>query len=396
MLSSLSAEEKRSFWIAVTVCLAIFFADASHSVIIPIFPAFAEALGANLAMIGVYGSAVGIAMVLLSVPIGGISDKVGRKGVMIMGYLLFILVPMLYFLSREPLHLLIARLLLGIAQGSTFSIGFVWISESTPTRTRNLIQGLYMTTMGLGFTLGPILGGFATTSWGFSSAFAISSILGAVGLVCILLAKEKKMKNPEDTRRTSLREAISNPSVFAAGISNFVNALMYSALMTFFPLYGASLGLVSSEIGLCFTVRGLVSTVIRFPAGAISRRKTVLRLMTASLALCALLIFLLSFSTSLTILLLILASLGLAYGVFLTTGNVYVTQEAIPEHRGAAMGVYSSFGNISNVLSPLILGGIAQFWGLEATFEVTAIVASLGIVLIILIPRNRVDPQLSN
>lgn len=388
MLSGLSGEERRGFWAAVVVCLAIFFADASHSVVIPIFPAFAEGLGANLALIGVYGSAVGVAMVLLSVPIGGISDRVGRKGVMMLGYVLLAVVPILYIISKEPLHLLVARLLLGIAQGSTFGIGFVWVSEAAPARARSLLQGLYMTTMGLGFTVGPILGGYASSAWGYAAAFSISSVLGVVGLVFLLFARESPSRSVRETRRISFREAILNPRVFAAGVSNFVNTLMYSALITFFPLYGVYLGLASSEIGLCFTVRGLVSTAVRFPAGAVSRGKTAFKLMVISLAISAVMVFLLAVSSGLTLLLLILAVIGVTYGVFLTSGNVYVTQEATPEHRGAAMGVYSSFGNVSNVVSPLILGGIAQIWGLEATFEVTAVAALIGVFVIMLVSRR--------
>ncbi len=373
--------------------MAIFFADASHSVVIPIFPAFAEGLGANLAMIGVYGSAVGVAMVLLSIPIGSISDRIGRRGVMALGYALFITVPLLYTISREPIHLLAARLLLGIAQGSTFSIGFVWISEAAPTRRRALIQGLYMVMMGSGFTLGPVLGGFASSTWGYYTAFAISSLLGAAGLVCLFFSGKEPVRDSPRIHGVSLREAISDARVLAAGVSNFVNTLMYSALITFYPLYGAFLGLTSSEIGLCFTVRGLVSTTVRFPAGAVSRGKTAMKLMTLSLAVSAFLYFVLAVSSTLVALLLILALLGITYGVFLTSGNVYVTQEASPEHRGAAMGVYSSFGNVSNVVSPLILGGVAQIWGLEATFEVTAIVASIGILAIILASRRRPEPE---
>jgi len=393
MLSGLLVEERRGFWAAVVVCLAIFFADASHSVVIPIFPAFAEGLGANLALIGIYGSAVGVAMVLLSVPIGGISDKVGRKSVMLLGCVLLAVVPILYIISKEPLHLLITRLLLGIAQGSTFSIGFIWVSETAPARAKNLLQGLYMTTMGLGFTVGPILGGYASSTWGYSAAFIISSVLAMVGLFFLLFAKETPSRHVRDTRRIGFREAILNPRVFAAGLSNFVNTLTYSALITFFPLYGVFLGLTSSQIGLCFTIRGLVSTAVRFPAGAVSREKTAFKLMVIGLAVSAVMLFLLAISTSLILLLLILAIIGVAYGVFLTTGNVYVTQEATPEHRGAAMGVYSSFGNVSNVVSPLILGGIAQIWGLEATFKVTAIAALMGVFAIIIISRRGAESE---
>ncbi len=393
MLSDLSPGERRSFWGAVVVCVAIFFADASHSVVIPIFPAFAEGLGANLAMIGVYGSAVGVAMVLLSVPIGSISDRIGRRGVMALGYVLFIAVPLIYTISRAPIHLLAARLLLGIAQGSTFSIGFIWVSEAAPAKRRSLLQGLYMTTMGSGFTLGPILGGFASTSWGYYAAFAISSLLGFVGLICLVFSGKEPARRALETHGISLREAISDTRVLAAGVSNFVNTLMYSALMTFYPLYGVFVGLNSSDIGLSFTVRGLVSTAIRFPAGAVSRGRTALRLMTLSLALSALLYFVLAASTTLAALISILALLGIVYGVFLTSGNVYVAQEASPEHRGAAMGVYSSFGNVSNVLSPLILGAIAQIWGLQATFETVAVVSSIGIIAIIFISRRQQKPE---
>jgi MFS family permease len=396
MLSDLSLEERRSFWGAVVVCVAIFFADASHSVVIPIFPAFAEGLGANLAMIGIYGSAVGVAMVLLSIPIGSISDKIGRRGVMILGYALLVTVPLLYIVSREPIHLLGARLLLGIAQGSTFSIGFVWISEAAPTKRRALLQGLYMTMMGSGFTLGPVLGGFASSTWGYYAAFAISSLLGVAGLLCLSFSGREPVRDQYRARGVSLREAISDARIFAAGVSNFVNILMYSSLITFYPLYGAFIGLTSSEIGLCFTVRGLMSTAIRFPAGAVSRGKTAIKLMTLSLALSACLYFVLAMSFTLVALILILALLGITYGVFLTSGNVYVTQEASPEHRGAAMGVYSSFGNVSNVVSPLILGGVAQIWGLEATFEATAIVASIGILVIVLASRRRSEPELTS
>jgi MFS family permease len=107
-------------------------------------------------------------------------------------------------------------------------------------------------------------------------------------------------------------------------------------------------------------IRGLLSTVIRFPAEALSEGKTVLRLMTLSLVLSAVTYFILSVSTGLTFLILILAILGITYCVFLTSGNMYITQEATPEHRGAAKGVYTSFSNVSNVISPLILGGIAH------------------------------------
>ncbi len=395
MLGGLSPEEIGGLRRAATICAVIFFADASHSVVIPIFPAFAEGLGANLAMIGLYGSAVGVAMVLLSIPIGSLSDRLGRKGVMLVGFALFTLVPIAYILSSTPIQLLAARLILGVAQGSTFGIGFVWVHEATSGRARSLAHGLYMTSMGIGFTTGPILGGYATSAWGYDAAFIISSLLGAVGLVCLLLVRSGPEPANIERSRVSMREALADPHVLAAGVSNFINSLLYSTLITFYPLYGALIGLASSEIGLGLTVRGLLSTVIRFPSGAVSRGRVVLPLVFASLGGSAAILILMSWSTSLFAILALMGAQGLVYGVYLTAGNIYVTQEAHPEHRGAAMGVYSSFANVSNVVCPLVIGGVGQFYGLGAAFQAAGAASLVGVASAMLFLKRATSQKLA-
>lgn len=392
MLAGLSEMERRGFWGAVAVCVAIFFADASQSLPIPIFPSYAQGLGASLTMIGVYGSAVGVAMVLLSVPIGSLSDRIGRRGVLLMGFALFLVVPLVYAVSTSPLHILAARLLLGLAMGSTFGLGFVWVSEAAPAAKRSLLQGLYMTSMGLGFTTGPVIGGYASSAWGYNAAFAASSLLGAFGLVCLLFVGKENARPRVAVERVSLRRAIAEPGVLAAGITNFVNSLMYGALSTFFPLYGVAVGLAASEVGLAFTARGLASTAIRFPAGAASNGRAVLWLLFTGLAAQAVAIGFLASTTSLNLILLIMAVQGLMYGVSLTAGNVYVTREAHPEHRGAAMGVYQSFSNASNVVSPVALGALAQFYGVASALQAAAVVSAIGLLATVLLARYGAKP----
>jgi len=385
VLAGLSEGERRGLWGAVAVCVAIFFADASQSLPIPIFPSYAQGLGASLTMIGVYGSAVGVAMVLLSVPIGSLSDRVGRRGVLLMGFALFVVVPLVYAVSSSPLHILAARLLLGLAMGSTFGLGFVWVSEAAPATKRSLLQGLYMTSMGLGFTTGPVIGGYASSAWGYNAAFAASSILGICGLFCLLFVGKENARPRAAVEKVSLRRAIAEPGVLAAGITNFVNSLMYGALSTFFPLYGVAVGLAASEVGLAFTA-------IRFPAGAASNGRAVLWLLFAGLAAQAVAIGFLASTTSLNLILLIMAVQGLMYGVSLTAGNVYVTREAHPEHRGAAMGVYQSFSNASNVVSPVALGALAQFYGVASALQAAAVVSAVGIFVTVLLARYGAKP----
>ncbi|MCX6642126.1 MAG: MFS transporter [Candidatus Bathyarchaeota archaeon] len=387
MLERLTDEEKQSLLRASLICVAIFFADASHSLVIPIFPTFAQTHGASLTMIGLYGSAIGVAMVLLSVPIGGISDKFGRKAVLLMGFTLFILVPLIYIVASSTLHLLAARLILGIAMGSTFGLGFVWVTEEAHGEARVIAQELYMTAMGIGFTLGPIIGGYTSTSWGFNAAFAASSILGFCGLIAILLIKGETKKTTAPINRIGLRETLADPRVLAAGLTNFINSLLYSSLSTFFPLYGLVVGLNSAEVGLGFTVRGQFSTIIRYPASIASKGRSTFPLLIGGLVVQAAMIAFLASSSTLNLVLVLLAIQGVMYGISLTAGNVYVTAEAPVERRGAAMGVYQSFSNASNVICPIILGSVAESYGVAFSLQLAATASIFGIALCIFLSR---------
>jgi MFS family permease len=243
--------------------------------------------------------------------------------------------------------------------------------------------------MGIGFTVGPIVGGYASAFWGFNAAFIASSLLGAFGLFALLLIKGETPQTKIRVKEVKLRETLADPQVLAAGLSNFINTLMYLALSTFFPLYGLVIGLTSAEVGLGFTVRGLFSTIIRFPARAASKGRITFWLLIVGLVAQAITIALLASNLQLNILLVLLAIQGAMYGVSLTAGNVYVATEASPERRGAAMGVYQSFSNASTVVCPLILGGLAELYNVSMPLQVAAVASIAGVVLCILLSRRK-------
>jgi MFS transporter, DHA1 family, multidrug resistance protein len=389
VLERLTEEERGSLLRAALVCVAIFFADASHSLVIPFFPTFAQEHGASLTMIGLYGSAIGVAMILLSVPIGSVSDRFGRKAVLLVGFALFAFVPIIYIFASSTLPLLIARLTLGIAMGSTFGLGFVWITEEAVGEARVIAQGVYMTAMGVGFTVGPIIGGYASTIWGYNAAFIISSLLGTCGFAAVLLTKGGGKRSITPVKRVGIRETLSDPRVLAAGLTNFINTLLYNALSIFFPLYGVVVGLNSAEVGLGFTVRGFFSTIIRYPANIMMKKRTTFLLLVGGLLVQATMIAFLASSSVLNIVLVLLAVQGVMYGITLTAGNVYVTSEAPPDRKGAAMGVYQSFSNTSSVITPLILGGVAEAYGVASSLQVAAAAAIIGLIICLFLTRAK-------
>ncbi|MFH1178723.1 MAG: MFS transporter [Candidatus Bathyarchaeota archaeon] len=366
------------------VSLAIFFADASHSTVIPIFPGFAQKVGASLTMLGSYGSVSALALLLFSLPLGRLSDKYGRKRMMIPGLVLFILVPLSYLLVSSPLHLYPIRMLLGFGVGLIFSNGFLLMTEIAEPEFRNTAQGIYMTSMGIGFTIGPLIGGFTTKFYGVNVSFLFSALFGALSLLLLYFVKEKHrvVLDKKPRAQITISSIFRDRKVLAAGVSNYLNSLMFNALALFFPVYGASVGFDESQIGASFTARGLASTIIRLPVGSLTKHIKALYLMVFGLVLSAVTIFGVSQFSVLILVCIIMGVQGIAYGIILTSGNVYVSLNSDEEVRGTAMAVYSMFSNLSGIINPLILGLIAETFSSRGALQFSSVMTLVGVVLV--------------
>ena len=368
--------------------LAIFFTDASHSTVIPIFPGYARGVGASLSMLGSYGSVAAIAMLLLSLPLGRLSDRYGRRRMMVPGLILFIIVPLSYLAARTPIHLYPIRVALGVGVGLIFGNGFLLMSEVAEPGFRNVAQGLYMTSMGLGFTLGPLVGGFAAKLVDSSLGFKISSGFAVLGLLLLLMVEEKKVEAGTAGAPTGLGELVRDPKILASGVANFVNSVMYNAVTLFFPVYGYDIGLDEAEVGIGLTSRGLASTAVRLPVGAFTGRVKALNLMATGLLLSAATLFTVSNSVGLVVVSVLMGVQGVAYGVYLTSGNVYVSEEAPMGRRATAMAVYSMFGNLGGILGPAALGVIAERMGAGGALRFSAAAAVVGVALAMALARK--------
>lgn len=87
-------------------------------------------------------------------------------------------------------------------------------------------------------------------------------------------------------------------------------------------------------------------------------------------------------STSLALTSVIMGIQGIAYGIYLTSGNVYVANNSIEENRGTAMATYSMFGNLSGIITPMILGVIAEILGPKEALQFSTIATILGVIVL--------------
>jgi MFS family permease len=370
--------------------------------VLPTFPLYARDLGASLTFIGILASFTGLSTAIFSVPSGLWSDRVGRRIPLTFGLLCYSAASFLYTFATNPYHLLPARFLAGLAQCSTFPIGFAYASEVENPSSRKWAIGLYMTSMGAGFTVGPVLGGWIAQFWGYKLSYYSASLVALAGASLAWRGlKIGRNRRPSPTPKggrlfVNLRGIIANrPSLLAANVANFFDVLLFQTLFTFFPLYAAWKGLDELQIGSGFAFRGLLSALVRLPAGVSTKFTGPDIMMILGLAASTIVMFLIPHFSAHAPLSLLLAADGIAYGFFLTAGYTFVADESPTSERGMTLGFYSAFSSLSTTVSPSILGVIADLWGLDNAFITSAYLASLGILVMTVVTWLRRRNQIT-
>lgn len=375
----------------LTLFAMVFFADIAIGVARANFSLFASGLGASLAVVGALGGTEGLTRILVSVPIGNLSDRLDRQTVLGAGLLIFVVAFVLLGIVRDPLLLFPARALIAVGLVSTFFIGIAHVSDIVSQSDQGLAIGLYATCMGLGFAVGSALGGHVAESYGFAASFRVAAISALVSFSILWWGPSRRSDRPlpaaeasSEPVATKLALLVREPGILAACLGTLlISMAMEGAVFNFFPLYAASLGVGEAVIGYMLAARALSSTAVRLPAGALAGRFTGKPLMAVALAISMTAVMAIGFSTNPAMLSLLLACEGIGYGIFFSAGHTTVAEHTSEDNRGMATGLFVMAGSAGVAVGPAIMGPVAEIWGLSAVFGLasTALGLGLGVIL---------------
>jgi MFS family permease len=370
------------------ICLVIALACIVTGISAPTFPLHARSLRLDLATIGRLPASSGFVSLCLALPIGLLSDRIGRRRVIVGGIFAFALGMFCVGVAQGLPLLLVGCLLFGAAGVSTFPIGAALLGDVTTPGQRALAFGLYTTAMGVGFTIGPLVGGQLAERAGTGVAFIVGAIIAlTAGTLALLILPRPRPDAANAGAGRSLRGilALARRSDLAlACLGTLLMSWTFNgAISTFFPLYGDALGLSAATIGALFALRALVSAFGRLPNGILARVLGNQSVMLAALVVDALAMLALAVAHQTWLLAVLLIGEGLAFGGYLVAGQTFVADRTVVENRGTAVGLYAMAGSIGATAAPAGLGAVADRWGLAATFGTTSALLAVGIVVFI-------------
>jgi MFS family permease len=372
--------------------VVIFLADTTVGYILPLFPLLAKQLGASLTLIGSLTAINGGTQVLVAVPLGMISDRVGRRRLITFGSVCFAVTAMLLALAPSPALLVPAQLLLGVGTVATFYVAAALVGDYSAPADRGLAMGCLTTAMGLGFAAGPFLGGLASERMGIQNSLYVVMAIALLAFVLswLFLTDVPGLRSSgaaTTARRNPLHELgmlTSNRAILLAALAHLLLSPIFNGVvLSLVPIKAEAIGFSALTIGTLYTVRALSSTATRLPIGALSTPRWSHRLMLLALILGGCALAVIAVSTSPLVFYVALAVEGISYGMFLTAGQAFVTQYAPMEQRGAALGAYNMAGGIGAAVSPLVLGIVADAAGLDVSFWATALLAVSGALILL-------------
>src|SRR5262249_413106 len=146
----------------VLACIttATFTDLVAYSVAVPVLPDFAARFHASPTVIGLLFASFGVTLLALSIPMGAMSDRLGRRVPMIVALALLAGSTLLFAYARSLPMLFAARMLQGAADAMTWVVGFALIADLYGERERGRAMGLSMAGSTLGFIVGPFFGGW--------------------------------------------------------------------------------------------------------------------------------------------------------------------------------------------------------------------------------------------
>jgi len=372
-----------------------FFIFLGMSIISPILPLYAKSFNVSYTLVSLAISAYAFGRLLADVPVGMLADKWGRRPLMITGTLLLTLSAFMNALARNFSEFLLYRLLQGVGSSMWMTSRETLLADILKPEERGRVMSYFQAFMLLGSSAGPTIGGYIAAYWGVKETFYFYSITGFISLIITYLW----IKEPEGIahhRRhakfdlPTVRRLLSNPSFSMACLATFTIFFMRTGIRgTMIPLYAEGvLGLDEVAIGSVISYATIMNLLMTIPMGyAIDyfgrKPPMVFTLLLTSIAALAF-----PFTENYLMISLAAVLLGVGTGGAGQAPLAMATDATLNESRGLSMGLYRLFGDIGFVVGPIILGFIADNFGLRMPFYVMTVLILVGVILVQLFAKE--------
>ena len=340
--------------------LVMFLVMVGFGIIIPVIPFYAEEIGATPTQLGLLMAVYSLMQLLFAPMWGRISDRVGRKPVIMIGILGLSLSFFLMAISTQLWMLFAARIIGGLLSSANMPTVMAYVADITSEEDRGKGMGIIGAAVGLGFIFGPAIGGVfsqASLNTPFYLAGATSFITFLFVTFVLKESLSVEQRNSQAKEKASLLKAFSGPLSMLFVLQLFVSLSLSGLEATFAYFAAERAGLGSVELGYIFMIMGLAGAIVqgglvgrmtkKFGEGAVIQLGIIISALGFGLILLTE-----GFGTAA----LFLTIFGIGNGLIRPSVSSLLTKKSTTGH-GSTTGLLSSFDSLGRIIGPP-LGGL--------------------------------------
>lgn len=399
---------------------AIVFVDLlGFSLILPLLPYYAETYDATPIVIGLLVASYAAAQLIGAPILGRLSDRFGRRPVLLLsvtgtvvGFLLLGFAPLIgqmlaTLIAPQAANLLIisvfflSRIIDGLT-GGNITVAQAYISDVTDEQNRAKGLGLIGAAFGLGFIVGPAVGG-ALSQWGYNIPAFVAASISFLNLLAIFfflpesLTPERRAALAQNQRPPftlkALVQALNRPKVGPLLNVRFFYGLAFATFQSIFALYAQSIGLSSQTTGYLLAYVGLLSVIVQGGLiGLLTRRFSENWLIITGLWMMTFALLGWAFTSQLWLLLVVLIPLALSGGVLNTVIQSSLSKSVSFVEVGGILGIAASVEAVTRVIAPSVGGILLQQVGRWAPGIFSALLMAWAVTFAyrrIILPEKR-------
>ena len=346
---------------------------------------YALELGGSIFEVGLVSSAGSYVALALRIPMGALSDRIGRRRILIIGTLSFTISALLSAFATNAWILIIAKLIEGLGWSIFMPVGMALISDVSKD-----VEALrrYTLSSGLGFFMGPLLSTALLSFLNLRSLFYVSLGFWIVVLTITVLAVREPESHRESRALTGeLSSVIRNRFVLAVILSNVGFSLANMTINTYGPVYLVEELEVSQQlIALLASLRSTTMVTFRFLSGKIMDRAGNKLLLMLTMLILGASGFALGLSQNYYQIAIMMLISGMGWGMIFPLNAITVNQGTKATERGLANATYMSAGDLTTMITPILMTNVIDLWSIRSTFftaSIMPIIAIMGIYLLL-------------
>jgi len=368
--------------------ITIFIFSLGVGIATPIIPLLAQSLGASYTEVGLVGTSYSIIFIMFAALSGKLSDRVGRRVLILISAVLNALAAVLYLVARDVNEIILIRTLEGLSWAAFWPSVEALTTEIASASASGRAMGLSSASYGAGFALGSLLGGSIASTIGYRNTFYFYLLPSMIAALTISIwFKDVRVVSKGDRHVTSQSNELkmnlwrSRPFL----LSNVIAAsytFVLGTLLTLFSVYAKGLGAEVFWIGVLFTLFWIGRIVSSMSAGRLSDRVGRRSILIPALIGCAIASLLAAISLGIELLSISMVIMGISIGAVFPVAVALISDDVHTRQRGVAMGLFETSCGIGMMTAATVGGIVADQFNPRYPYVLCALISIVSVIVL--------------